>query len=92
MNNAFLLIEQNLGISTEGTIVLIVFFGVVAAFYARDFKIGAILGMIGFAAIFVWFYVAGWNWQLPLIISLIQLVILALILFFTQKTANIYGV
>lgn len=92
MNNAFLLIEQNLGISTEGTISLIVFFAIVAAFYARDFKIGAILGMVGFGAIFVWFYTAGWMWQLPLILSLIQLVILALILFFTQKTANIYGV
>lgn len=92
MNNAFLLLEQNLGISIEGLICLVVFIAAVMAFYARDFKIGAIIGMIGFGAMFVWFYIAGWNWQLPLVLSLIQLVILALILFLTQKTANIYGV
>ena len=85
MWDMFYTIANNLGISFENIIVLIIFFlGII--WYAKGLKIGSMCNLISFAAIFVWFYEDNLAWHLPLVIFIIHLVILSLSLYGGNKT------
>jgi hypothetical protein len=87
MNPAITLITTNLGVSFETLIVLLYFVGGIL-FYARDFKIGAMIDFLLGAVIFVWFYLEGYNYAKILIILFIRVIILSFSLYAVAKAEN----
>lgn len=82
---------NNLGVSLEWLVIIVYFFGGFI-FYARDFKIGAILDFVIAGAIFAWFYQASYTWAGILTIFFARLVIISLSLYAVQKTADKGGI
>lgn len=87
MNIAFTAIEDNIAMSFEWTIILIVFLGGLL-FYAKDFKLGVVLHFFGFGLIFMWFYAASYYYIPAMVIFFIFMVILAFTLYGVAKTAQ----
>lgn len=83
-------IVANLSMSFEAIICFIAFVGGII-FYAKDFKLGVVLHLLFFGGIFTWFYLAGLNWTLPLIIMLCSLVLLVFSLFAIFNQKDKYG-
>jgi len=86
MNPGIDLVAGNLGFAFE-TIMsfLVLFVGIIA--YAKDFKVGVITHLTLFAGLFVWFYQAGLNYKIPIIMFFIMVVILSLSLSFVIKSS-----
>lgn len=88
MNIGFTNMVTALGIgSFELLVVLVLFLGGLI-FYAKDFKVGVVMSFLKDAAVFIWFYEAGLNFTLPLIMFFLDLVILAFTLYAVQKSAE----
>lgn len=85
MIEGILLVEQNLGVTLEWLICLLLLFGGLI-FYIKNFQLGVVMHVIGYALTFMWFY--AWaqsgesiNWALPAYFMLISIVILAFSLY-----------
>lgn len=83
-------VQQNLSMSIENVILLIVILGL-SIFYAKDFKLGIIMQLLLSASCFMGFYQLGWNYVPALVIMFITLVLLALSLFAVKKTVDTGG-
>jgi len=75
---------ENVGLSFENIILLLIFAGGLI-FYARDIKVGVVLHFLGFALAFMWFYSAGYTYSGALVLALMFLVILALTFYALSK-------
>ena len=71
----------------ENVVLLLVLLGGLV-FYARDFRIGALMHFLGLGLIFMWFYNAGYNYTPALVFFLIFLVILSLGLYSVARTTR----
>jgi hypothetical protein len=87
MWDAFYTLAENLGVSIEYGIFIFLGIGGLI-FYARDFKIGALMHFFIGILMFMWFYAEGLNYRDPLIFSLVMLVVLALSLYATSKAES----
>lgn len=76
LNIGFQKIAENVAVSFENTILIIVVFGSVI-FFAKDFKLGLVFLMLGTSGLFMWFYAAGLNWMPSLVLFFIVLVVLS---------------
>lgn len=77
MWDVFTTVATNSGTTFEYAILIIAFAGGII-FYAKGYQLGTLLNFFIFAAIFAWFYSLGLNWSLPLIITMMYVVLLAL--------------
>lgn len=85
MNLGVEVIEGNLGFTFEWIVCIVLLFGSLI-FMAKRFVLGVIINFVLFSAVFVWFYQAGYNWQLPIIFSLLNMIVLFLSLLFLNKS------
>lgn len=75
----FVTLSNNIGMEF-GLIIFIVFMIGGAIFYVRNPLIGVILHECVSLLFFIWFYLACWNWAIPLISMLLFFVIWALMI------------
>lgn len=87
MNLGIRYITANIGVSFEWTILIVLIVGGII-FYARDFRIGAIMHFVFFGLTALWFYSEGLNYTAALILTLIWLVILSLSLYAVEKSVT----
>lgn len=87
MWNVFNQVVDNLGMSFENVILLLVFLGGLI-FYSRDARIGIILHFFLYAGCFAWFYSAGLIYGGALILMFMFLVFLALSLYAVDAKAS----
>jgi hypothetical protein len=80
----------NVGISFEWIMLIITVLGAMI-FFAKDFKIGMMILLVTTGGLFIWFYEAGLNYALPLIVFFMALVILALSLYAVNKSSATGG-
>lgn len=92
MMDGITLIMENMGVTLEMYLTLFVLIGGIL-FYAVDFKLGAVLHFLGFALLFIWFYV--WNqtnpaitWWVPLPLMFVFLILMTFALYPASNTAN----
>jgi len=90
MNLGIQTVTTNLNMGFENIIILIVILGGLI-FYAKDVKLGFIMGFLMFAAVFMWFYAAGLFYTLPLMLSLGHFVMMCFSLYFDDKTGKVGG-
>lgn len=84
------LITQNLGLSYESVILIIVLLGGFVI-YAKDFKLGLVIQFITTGCIFMWFYAAGYNYVPALITFFVTFIAMALTLYTVSKTTKAVG-
>lgn len=89
MINAFLTIQTNLGMAIELIICLLLFLGELI-FLARNFLLGAQLGLVCWALTFIAFYLGGWNWTFPLILMFMHVAMLALSFLAVKMSKTVY--
>ena len=89
LNIAIQLIEDSVGMNFENIMLLLVALGGLI-FYAKDFKIGVILHMVGFGCCFMLFYSLGLPYQRALVSFFLMFVILCITLYAISKTAPAY--
>lgn len=85
MIRPLMLLFNNIGMTFENTILLVVNIGCLMM-YAKDFKLGMIIQMLGNGLLFLWFYTGNYDYSTALIAMLINLVILSISLYATAKT------
>jgi len=83
-------LASNLGM-TFGGVVTILFTVASIIFMAKDFTIGMFMFILTQAGIFIWFYQAGLNYAVPLILFFLGIVIISLNLFSHLKQAKVGG-
>jgi hypothetical protein len=89
MNLGLITLATNVGFSIPNIILLIAMLGCIV-FYAKDFRLGVILGFFVSGLCFISFYLAGWTYTTALIICLVHLPLLALnILFVGQNSIRV---
>jgi len=69
---------ENIGTISFTTYIVFGLFITNLVFLAKDFKIWSILSFVGYGALFLWFYEAGYNWIQPLVLMFMFLVITTL--------------
>jgi hypothetical protein len=88
MNIGIELLAANVGMGFENIITLV--FGLGSfIFYAINFKTGAVLQMIVFAGLFIWFYEVGWQYQKLLMIFFIGFIFMCLSLYAVAKRQHV---
>ena len=87
---AFQDLAANLGFSFEGIIFYTLVIGGLI-FYARDFKIGAIMHFLISLLCFMWFFYLGWDYSAPLKFGFAMLVLMALGLYSTISVSRDSG-
>ena len=80
-------IANNLGMRIENIILFVVILMTIIG-YAKDVKLGLILGMIFTGVLFMVFYGVGWGWQNSLIVFFIHFAILALTILSQGRQSN----
>lgn len=90
MNVGIELIIDNIGMALEWIISLIFILGSFI-FMAKDFKLGMIVLFTTMGGVFVWFYQAGLEYKVPLVVFFISLIILALTLYPVNATSQTGG-
>ena len=78
-------IATNLGVNFETAVYLIVMLGSLV-FLARGFTTFIIISFVVYGGLFMWFYNSGLNYTLPVASFFISLVMMALSLYFMNKT------
>lgn len=91
MWDMFTTVAQNAGTNFEVMIVLIAFFGGLI-FYAKGFQVGTVSNLIIYGGIFMWFFEAGLNFTIPLILFMMYIVMMALSLYAVNKVTTKGGV
>lgn len=81
------IIETNLGMSVEIILSIIVLLAIFI-FYASDFRIGALLHILGFASLTVLFYTNNMLYKIPLVLMFIFIVVLTFSIFAVNKVAQ----
>lgn len=84
------LVLNGLNVSAEFLILSIAVIGSVILL-SKDIKIGMMLNFTIFSAIFMWFYMVGMDWTLPLYIVIFWIIAMALSIIPTEKTSNTGG-
>jgi hypothetical protein len=87
LNPGIEIITDNTGTSFEIWLLIIVMVGSVI-FMAKDFKLGVVIQLLLSGGLFMWFYQAGYNWVLPLVLFFINLIILAFTLYAVSKSTE----
>jgi hypothetical protein len=78
---------NNMGVSFEWAImIIIVFCGLI--FYARGASLGLMLHWIMGMGVFMWFYSAGYQWQIPLTFSMMSFVAMCLMMYLQAKSVT----
>lgn len=80
-------IVENLGLSFETLVVIVYLFGSLIPF-AKDFRLGILLKFFGAGCIFAWFYYAGFDYTVVLVIFFIDLIVMSLALYAIAKTTQ----
>ena len=91
MNIGIDLIAQNLLMSFETVVLLIMIIGSLV-FFAKGFQIGITMMFVISGAVFSWFYYSGLNYAPMLVIFLLSLVVMTFSLYFVGKTSLAGGV
>ena len=78
------LIPSNVGVSLESIILLGANLGLLV-FYAKNFKLGVLMGFMINGITFLGFYQFELNWVLPLILIFMNLIIMSLTLYSVNK-------
>ena len=86
LNAGLRVIENNAGMYFENILLLLVALGGLI-FYARDFKIGIILHMLGFGCLFMLYYALGLNYAKALTAFFLCFIILCITLYAVAKTS-----
>lgn len=84
------LIVQNLDISFEIVMSIIFYLGGLL-FYAKDFRLGTFLHAAVFMGLTAWFYEFDMVWQIPLIIMIAHIIIMAFTIFALAKRGRTGG-
>lgn len=90
MWDVFYMLAQNLGMSFEDAVLIVVSVGNII-FFALDVRRGLLLCFIVDAAVFLWFYAAGLNWVKVLITVFIFLVLMAISIYTTISSSKSGG-
>ena len=89
MNLGLITLASNVGFSIPNIILLIAMLGCIV-FYAKDFRLGVILGFFISGLCFIGFYSADWAYTTALLVCLAHLPLLALsFLFVAQNNAGV---
>lgn len=91
MWEAISLVAGNIGMSFENIILLITGIGGLF-FFAKDWKLGAIMYFFVNGCLFLWFYNLDLNWIPVLILCLFGLVLLSLTMLPTNKSVQSGGI
>jgi len=89
MNIGMLKILENLGMSFESLILIVLVLGGLI-FFARDFTTGVVALMIMSGGVFVWFYEFGHNWALPLALFIITIILLSFTLMKSSQQQGVF--
>ena len=81
------IITANLGIAIEHLVLIIVTLGAMI-FFAKDFKLGVVMNLIGSALVFMLAYQLGWDFAPALIVFFMWLVILSFTLYAMARTTS----
>lgn len=87
MIRPLILLFNNIGMTFENTILLVVNLGTLIL-YAKDFKLGMVLQLLANGLLFLWFYTGSYDYTNALIIMLINLVVLSISLYAMSKSEN----
>jgi hypothetical protein len=90
MNLGIDLVAENLLMSFETILIIILIIGSLI-FYAKDVKLGFIMGFMMFGGLFMWFYSADLNFILPLYLCLGHFVMMCFTFYFESKSGQIGG-
>lgn len=88
MWDMFSMVASNVNMTFENIITLLVTLGGFI-FYARDVRLGLVLHMVMYSLVFMWFYEAGLNYSMPIILMFISLVFLAFTLYAVSKSSRV---
>jgi len=91
MNIGITTITDNIGMHFDKVMVLLAGAGGLC-FYGKDFKLGIIMHFIAFGLLFLWFYNAGYEYTLPLILMFSFLVLLSLSMYFGFGSSQSQGI
>lgn len=81
------LVPNNVGMSFEYIVLIIVNLGLLV-FYAKNFKLGLLTGFVLNGMLFMAFYQFGLNWTPPLIITFLNLIVMAMTLYSVDKVSS----
>lgn len=84
MNIGIIRAVNNLGMSFESVILIIVVLGSII-FFAKDFRIGAIILFIMSGGVWAWFYEAGMNYAPMMVVFFISLILMSLTIYGASK-------
>lgn len=95
MNIGFTTLANSLGFGLDFIIWIVITFGLLV-FFAKDFKLGVVMTLFIEGALFAWYYYlyeAGFsfNYYLPLIVTFLALITLALSLLFVGGVVDKSG-
>ena len=87
MNIGLLRIAENIGVSFETVIIILVLvMGII--FYSSDVRLGLILHFFMFLLVFMWFYSVGLNFVPALTLMFIFFTLMSLSLYATDKVGS----
>ena len=89
MNLGMVKLLENLGMSFETLIIIVLVMGGLI-FFARDFVTGVVALMIMSGGVFIWFYQFGYNWALPLMLFIITIILLSFTLMKGQQQQGVF--
>lgn len=76
--------------SFETIVMLIVNIGLLV-FIAKDVRLGFLFGLVLNAGLFAWFYEAGLNYAVPMVVMFICLILLAFSIYGISRFSNVQG-
>lgn len=91
MNLIFRMVEENIGVSYENTILFIIIVGCII-FAAKDFKLSLIMGFLFSGSLFMWFYSQSLNYAPALTVMFLCLVLMAFSLYAVKTSVTQGGV
>ena len=80
MWNTLTFMTEQLGMNFENVILIVLVIGSLV-FFAKDFRLGALILFILSGAVSMWFYNAGMDYVNPLIVMFLDLIVLCFTLF-----------
>lgn len=84
-------VVENIGIGSFENLILLIMSACHIVFFAAGFRKAIVIYFVLSAAIFMWFYEAGYNWVKALIVMLMTFVVMALTLYFAAKQSKSVG-
>jgi|WetSurMetagenome_2_1015567.scaffolds.fasta_scaffold668126_2 hypothetical protein len=84
MMKGILLIAQNLGVSFENLVIIIMILAS-TLFFARNFKVGTVMLFLSSGCVFMWFQAAGYQVGVVLTIFFLSLIFMVMSLYAVGK-------